>query len=783
LGNGSTKTAATPVAVSGLSSGDGAVAITTGAEHACALLGNGTVTCWGANGDGQLGNDSIVDSDGPVAVADVANAVSVSAGGGHTCALLANGTVACWGDDANGELGNGTHASSVTAAPVEGIGGTSRLTGVRAISAGSDHSCALMSDGSVTCWGDNTEGDLGSGSTTSSSTPVRVTGVAGAGRLAGVRAISAGGDHTCALMTAGTVNCWGFNDSGQLGDGTNIGPEHCQQLGVACSTAPVGVFGVGRTGLLSGVTAISAGLDHSCALSLPNGTVRCWGTNSIGQLGIGSSNNFSATPASVRGINGSGSLRGAIALSAGDLDTCVSMLPNGISACWGDNAYGQLGNNTDSGPQSCFAAQFQAFVACSTTPVPVLGVGGIGTLNAVTELSVGGNSSCALIGNGTADCWGLNTDGELGDETTTTSSTPTVVGGVPHQSTTIAIEARGNNTCALSIGGTVQCWGNNDYGQLGNGTLASSSTPVAVQGLTNAVAVATGYDDACALLADGTAECWGHNGHGDLGNGTLTDSSTPVAVLGLTHIVALTANGFHTCALLSDETVKCWGDNEYGQLGNGTLTDSPTPVAVQGLIHAVAISAGYNHSCALLDDETVTCWGYNTNGQLGNGTLANSSTPVAVQGLTTALAVSAADNHTCALLANQTAACWGQNSSGQLGNGTMIASSTPVAVIDLTNAVEIAADGLHSCALRADGTAACWGDNSSGELGNGTLTDSLTPVAVSGLTGAAAVTAGDFHSCALLADMTAVCWGQNTFGQLGNNTNTDSTVPVKVSGT
>jgi alpha-tubulin suppressor-like RCC1 family protein/lysophospholipase L1-like esterase len=346
--------------------------------------------------------------------------------------------------------------------------------------------------------------------------------------------------------------------------------------------------------------------------------------------------------------------------------------------------------------------------------------------------------------------------------------------------TAVAISGGGTHSCALLGDGTARCWGDNNWGQLGDGTTTSRSTPVAVSGLTGAVAISAGAYHTCALLGDGTARCWGGNYRGQLGDGTTAYRSTPVAVSGLTGAVAISAGWDHSCAVLGNGTAWCWGWNGTGQLGDGAAADRSTPVAVSGLTGAVAISAGWEHSCAVLGNGTARCWGDNDWGQLGDGTTADRSTPVAVSGLTGAVAISARGNHSCALLGDDTARCWGRNDWGQLGDGTTADRSTPVAVSGLTGAVAISAGGNHSCALLGDDTAWCWGTNHYGQLGDGTTTNRSTPVAVSGLTGAVAISAGWDHSCAVLGNGTAWCWGANYYGQLGDGTTTNRSTPVAV---
>ena len=366
---------------------------------------------------------------------------------------------------------------------------------------------------------------------------------------------------------------------------------------------------------------------------------------------------------------------------------------------------------------------------------------------------------------------------------------------------------------ALATPTRATAWGDDQYGQLGDGTTTDSSLPVAVSELSGITAVSAGGEHGLALLSNGTVMSWGENEEGELGDGTSGGiSDLPVAVSGLSGVTAISAGTRYSLALLSNGTVMAWGDNQGGELGDGSTGGiSDVPVAVKNLSGVTAISAGKGshyigqvHSLALLSNGTVMAWGVNAHGELGDGKTASSNVPVAVKNLHGATSVSAGNGYSLAGLEGGTAMAWGANGVGQLGDGNLTDTSLPVAVSGLSDATALSASSAHSLALLSSGTVVAWGENFSGQLGNGSdcsyfdgTCASDVPITVSGLSGVTAIAAGgtgggnpggyseeeNEHSLALLSNGTVVAWGSNLFGQLGHwgsepGYHTDTPTPV-----
>jgi alpha-tubulin suppressor-like RCC1 family protein len=434
------------------------------------------------------------------------------------------------------------NAVTVISATSEGVSGSATITvmapvptlSYASVAAGTYHSCGLTTTGAAYCWGDNDFGELGDGTTGSTSTPVRVAG--------GVSfaLVSVGGNNSCGLTAAGAAHCWGYDVFGALGAGAP-GPEICTgtEGSFPCSHHPLAVTG-GHI-----FTTLSANWGLVCALDA-SGAAYCWGDNTFGALGVGGDtaalsmciNTCSRAPLLV-----AGGLT-FTAIGAGSWHAC-GLVASGAAYCWGDNRFGQLGVVPDTAPDRCDSAPIggDGLGPCSRTPIP------IGSGLKFTKLRVGVAHSCALATDGTWYCWGVNQFGQLGSGTT------------------------GPEICRIPHG---------DY--------PCSTQPVAVAGGATFTTVFAGRRHSCAVTSDAVAYCWGENG-GNLGDSTTTNSLTPVPVAGGLRFSGLSPFYSHTCGLTTVGVAYCWGSNFRGALGDGTTNSSTVPVRVAGQVGSVRAEA------------------------------------------------------------------------------------------------------------------------------------------------------------------------------------------------
>ncbi|HEY0230290.1 MAG TPA: hypothetical protein VGC55_03475 [Dokdonella sp.] len=650
--------------------GTTATRVSTGPWHDCAIVDAG-LQCWGENAFGQLGDGTTNGSAAPVEVVGLAAGVAdVATGTWNTCAVVAGGA-RCWGNNQYGQLGNGQFSQTpgLVPAAVSGLD-----SGVTAIAMGTATACAIVED-AVKCWGDNSTGQLGNGTFDSSALPVDVTGLG-----SGVTALSGSSNTFCAIV-AGAARCWGSGDLGQLGNGfggsalpVGVSGLDADVTGIAvgngfaCATrASTEVFcwGYSQIGSLGtggydsspfpvqaaingpGLVSISAGGGHACVLK--DAQAYCWGLNDSGQLGLGTASPNAYDPVAVIGMQD-----GVTQISASDGGVCA--VRAGTGYCWGDNRQGQVGDGT-------------------------LGVRGapsaVANLADVDAIAANLYPVCAIAG-GMANCWGLV---YLGNGSLASSLVPVAVDGLGSGVSGIATGYLVG--CAIQNGAAL-CWGDDSQGALGDGVgTGAQLSPVAVSGLDSGVAsISAGNQHVCAVVA-GAAECWGQNDRGQVGNGSAPDAVvSPVVVPGLESGVSqAVARSDYSCAV-KDGGVWCWGGNDLGRLGNGGYDDTAVPQPVSGLASGVAsISLGGYHACALLTDRSVQCWGSNDFGDLGTLGPDASPVPQPADRFPADMDALALGLYTTCGIADGAAFCVGWNGYGQLGNGGVPFVPAPAPVI------------------------------------------------------------------------------------------------------
>ncbi|MGB0152288.1 MAG: putative Ig domain-containing protein, partial [Candidatus Poseidoniaceae archaeon] len=813
LGDGGTitstdYTAAPSSTAINLGTGRTAVAISAGEYHTCAILDNGDLKCWGMDNAGQLGDggantSTSAPSSTAVNLGAGRTAVAVAAGWEHTCAILDNGDMKCWGKDAYGQLGDGgsnthTNAPSSTAINL----GTGR-TAV-ALTASFRHTCALLDNGDVKCWGRDNFGQLGDGGTITSSdyttAPSSTAINLGPGRTA--VSLSSGTYHTCAVLDNADMKCWGYDHYGQLGDGWPSGTDSSSPVLVSGSHTWDSSTGV-NTGMVSvsGATcAISPSLptgmsltSGTCAITgtptvtAVNATYTVWanisGTSYSGQVWLEVGLNApipSYAPASYTSTKGITVSTVLASNTGGEVTTwgINATLPSGLSfgtsngSIWGTpdtltpaTTYTVYANNSAGSSSTTIT-----FTVNDHAPAPINAFSDNITLDygqAITPIggfevrpdliAAGLDHTCAIKSDGSVRCWGDGTYGKLGHGGSGDRNTPTATASLGVGRTAIDITAGGEFTCAVLDDGSVVCWGRNDYGQLGDGTLTNRNTPTQTISLGRpAVAIEAGsHHSACALLDNGSVSCWGRNHKGQLGRGYTNSTAdlsqrTPALTLpmpGGQPVVALDIGHYMVCAVLGNGSIACWG-----QYGGGNTPSLKTFFNASN--PAIDVSTGRYAGCGLLGNGSVTCWG---TGWLGTGGESQSADPGDIWpnlgSGRTAVELEIGRKHRCVLLDDDSVKCWGDDYYGQLGNGGGQGNkNAPFSTTFASNLglQRMSAGHWHTCIASKTNEVYCWGDGAEGKLGDGSTSINQNPGKTNHFSGTNPVKAhGDITSWAI----------------------------------
>jgi len=806
LGEGSTTQRATPYKISTFE--QPLKSISAGPAHTCAINFEGSLYCWGRGNTGELGIGSTPTSETqPREVTIEANgleynkALQVEVGTSHSCSLFDDLQLYCWGYNNYGQLGINS-VSQQTRPQVVSLPLEQRATDV---SLGNGHTCAIVLNGSVYCWGYNAYGQLGDNTTTNS--PIPILTHLPQGRTA--IAISSGNDHSCAILDNNSVYCWGYNGNKQLGSSLNP------------SRSLIPLFAELPTG--SSVVELSMGTSFSCAV-LENGSAYCWGYNNYNQVEGQSNSNLPNTvliPVHVE----LESIYRIVSLSSGSEHACA-VLENGEITCWGRTSNNQdIELNKGSNPNELrYVISEQntkrlhpigwGVLDYSISNLPegfAFESSYLGILPNATRTGTFDWSVTSLAGNhqGTTVYQGINIDRKQGAKPAWTNSISYIDSNSELPMETVDTNYR--HSCGIQQGGELFCWGLNDQGQLGDGTTTRRLRPTAVryEGASPLVnQVSTGYHNTCIVTDANRVMCWGDGTYGQNGigsystDGTEFDQKRPKEVLlswDVNATMVSTGKNF-ACALIDDGAVRCWGQNNLGQLGMGSTSPaySGLPQEVQLPVgrFALSIDAVEDHACAVLDDGSMYCWGHHKYGNMGTGQLLTStnsyiSTPIPVElppGKRVSL-MAVGNEHSCAVMIDDSLWCWGRNYYGEVGNGNIATENSEIELYPVEVDVQyyapivaLSAGYRSTCSLHDDGMLNCWGWNNEGQVGDGLSNDQSTPTTIQleGSTEATWISSGYESTCATGSDGSAQCWGKNDYGRLGDGTTEQRSSPGRI---
>jgi alpha-tubulin suppressor-like RCC1 family protein len=782
LGDGTTINKSSPVQIS---VGTSWTTLSAGYYHTLAIDTLGRLYSWGYNGQGQLGDNSGVNSSRSTAV-NISGGSSWSSVGANrmeSYAITKDGSLYTWGQNANGELGDGTTINKLIITKLGtsswtivsgskaidingrlftwgdnaygGLGDGTTLNksspvqlGTRSwttVSCNWDRTVAVDTTGNLYTWGVNTYGGLGDGTTIDKSSPVIIqTIIPGTGTFSSWTITNCGASHTVAIDTTGALYAWGYNATGQLGDGTTINKQSPFKIGS------------------SSWSKINSGISHTVAIDT-TGALYVWGGNSLGALGDGTTINKSS-PVKL----GTSSWT---SVSAGGSQTAGTTSANTLYT-WGYTPYNLASGVNNSSP------------ALVGYPYDVV------TTSSFVSVSAGYSTTAAIDIVGNLWTWGYNGQGQLGDITTTSKSAPVQLQTGRSWS---AVSAGQYHTAALSTANTAYLWGYNVNGQIGDNTVSLRSSPVFL-GIPNETlninsswsVVSAGQQHTAAVTTTGKLYTWGLNTSGQLGDGTTINKFSPTQIGSLSWSI-VSAGFSHTAGLTTANTLYTWGINQYGQLGDGTVTNRSSPVLID-VYPWTSVKAHYVNTSGVKNGYNYV-WGDNTNGVLGDGTTIGKSQPIIITNskpfTSWKLIATGGVNPTSGGISDDGSLwTWGDNTYGMLGNG--IAGSTfterqTVPQLLFGNSWTILSVGVnqHSAAIDTTGALYTWGGNASGQLGDGTTINKSSPIKI-GTKSWSAVSAGYLNTIAIDTTGALYIWGTGNSGALGDGTTIDKSSPVKI---
>ena len=791
--------------------------ITLGDNHSAVLTSNGRIFTWGINDFGQLGNQTIINSNIPVDITAFVDLepneviTNISLGRNHTAILTSTGRIFTWGDNTFGQLGNGTQTESLT--PIEITSEFDLVIGemISSLSLGRNHSAALTSTGRIFTWGDNSFGRLGDGTTLSKSRPTEITSQFNllSGEI--IQNVFLGDLHSAALTSIGRLFTWGNNTYGQLGDGTTTHR--------AMPTDIKNQFILENDEVILNV---SLGANHSSVLT-SNNRMFIWGNNIYGQLGDSTTTNkvipFNLTN-QFNLVMGESILEVELGANHSSIITT-----NGKVFIWGYNEFGQLGDGT-----------------ISNKSVPIEVEKQVPYLSAIEVYDYGLTTPEYLPVNEGYDFIGWYTDIELTDlyDFNTMPATdinlyarweinqydinyyiytnydPLALITLYPNEVIESVSLGDLHSSALTSSGRVFTWGWNVYGQLGDSTITNKFAPVDItnqfvlyEGET-IVSISLGANHSAALTSLGRIFTWGANGYGQLGDSTTTQKNAPTDItnqfnLAIDEFIIDVSLGYaHSSAITSNGRMFTWGWNIYGQLGDGTINDrlSPTEITSQFNLlpdeKMISTSLGTNHSAALTSAGRMFTWGWNFYGQLGDGTTTQINTPIEITHEFTLetgeliKSISLGDLHSAVLTSTGRLFTWGANSYGQLGDGTNTQRTTPTEItsnfsLEAEEIIEsISLGSSHSAVLTSLNNIFIWGYNDYGQLGDSSTTHKNLPVNIldafnlSANETVSSISLGSNYSSILTSTGYIYTWGANSYGQLGDGTTISKISPNEI---